>query len=86
MESTLVSQGYDLLLYGMGTVFAFLTLLVGITTLMSVVVNKLIVDVPEATPSAVLNASNGTAGAGSTVEPRILKVIQAVITQHRSKK
>ena len=37
MEATLVSQGLDLLLYGMGTVFAFVTLLVGVTSLMSVI-------------------------------------------------
>ena len=29
MDSTLISQGLDLMLYGMGTVFTFLTLLVG---------------------------------------------------------
>ena len=31
MEVTLISQGFDLMLFGMGTVFGFLTLLVGIT-------------------------------------------------------
>ena len=30
MDSILISQGLDLLLYGMGTVFTFLTLLVGV--------------------------------------------------------
>ena len=34
MDSTLISQGLDLMLYGMGTVFTFLTLLVAVTTLM----------------------------------------------------
>ena len=40
MEVTIISQGLDLMLYGMGTVFAFLTLLVGITHAMSASVNK----------------------------------------------
>ena len=35
MDALLISQGLDLLLYGMGTVFTFLTLLVGITSAMS---------------------------------------------------
>ena len=47
MDSTLISQGLDLMLYGMGTVFTFLTLLVAVTTLMSKVVNKLVVEQPE---------------------------------------
>ena len=35
MESGLLAQGFELMLVGMGTVFVFLTLLVGATTLMS---------------------------------------------------
>ena len=81
MESTLVSQGLDLLLYGMGTVFAFLTLLVGVTSSMSVIVNKLVIDEPEIAVSATAAGS-----VQSTVEPRIVKVIQAAIDQHRGKK
>ena len=79
MDSALVSQGLDLMLYGMGTVFAFLTLLVGITSLMSVIVNKLVVEV-EVVPSAPVLESTPAA-----VEPRIFKVIQAAIDQHRKK-
>ena len=77
MDSALVTQGLDLMLYGMGTVFTFLTLLVGITTLMSMVVNKLVVEVEEA-PAASLPSATA-----ATVEPRIAKVIQAAIDQHR---
>jgi oxaloacetate decarboxylase (Na+ extruding) subunit gamma len=77
MESTLITQGLDLMLYGMGTVFAFLTLLVGITSLMSVIVNKLVVEV-ELAPVAPLASS-----APTTVEPRVAKIIQAAIDQHR---
>lgn len=77
METTLITQGLDLMLYGMGTVFAFLTLMVGITTLMSVVVNKLVVE-PEPAPAAPVLSS-----ASAEVEPRIAKVIQAAIDQHR---
>ena len=53
MDSTLISQGLDLMLYGMGTVFTFLTLLVGVTTLMSKTVNKLVVEQPETAVSSV---------------------------------
>jgi oxaloacetate decarboxylase gamma subunit len=77
MESTLIAQGLDLMLYGMGTVFTFLTLLVGITTLMSMIVNKLVVEA-DVTPDAPVHGS-----APASVEPRIAKVIQAAIDQHR---
>ena len=41
MEADLLTQGVELMLVGMGTVFVFLTLLVGATTLMSRVVMRL---------------------------------------------
>ena len=79
MESTLITQGMDLMLYGMGTVFTFLTLLVGITSLMSLVVNRL---VPE--EAEVVSASTPLAASQGSVEPRIVKAIQAALDQHRS--
>ena len=77
MDSLLISQGLDLMLFGMGTVFTFLTLLVGITTAMSAMVLRFAKDeVPEAQTS-----SNEIHTA--LVEPRIIKVIQTAIGQHR---
>lgn len=83
MDSTLISQGLDLMLYGMGTVFTFLTLLVAVTSLMSKVVNKLVIEQPEL---ALSSATTANSQVQSSVEPRIAKVIQAAIDQHRSKK
>lgn len=40
MDPGLLSQGVELMLVGMGTVFVFLTALVGATTLMSTLVMK----------------------------------------------
>ncbi|MGB2360042.1 MAG: OadG family protein [Porticoccaceae bacterium] len=76
----MITQGLDLMLYGMGTVFTFLTLLVGITAAMSGMVNRFAEDEPEvATAGSVPSQSSG-------VEPRIAKVIQAAIDQHRGRK
>ena len=85
MDSTLISQGLDLMLYGMGTVFTFLTLLVGVTTLMSKIVNGLIIEQPEI-PASTLSTGAGNVIAPAAVEPRIAKVSQAAIDQRRSKK
>ena len=77
MDSLLISQGLDLMLFGMGTVFTFLTLLVGITSVMSTTVMRFSKDeVVEAQTS-----SNDIHTA--LVEPRIIKVIQTAIDQHR---
>jgi oxaloacetate decarboxylase gamma subunit len=77
MDSLLITQGLDLMLFGMGTVFTFLTVLVGITTAMSAMVLRFAKDeVPEAHTS-----SNEIHTA--LVEPRIIKVIQTAIDQHR---
>lgn len=79
MELTLITQGLDLLLYGMGTVFTFLTLLVGITAAMSGLVNRFVGAETELAEGPVAQQTNG-------VEPRIAKVIQAAIDQHRGRK
>jgi len=77
MDSLLISQGLDLLLYGMGTVFTFLTLLVGLTALMSRTVVRFSreesLDI-QAEPQQKHSA---------TVDKRIVIVIQAAIDQHR---
>ena len=67
------------MLYGMGTVFTFLTLLVGVTLVMSWLVNRL---VPE--ELAVISASAQVPLVSETIEPRIVKAIQAALDQHRS--
>ncbi len=52
MEADLLTQGVELMLVGMGTVFVFLTLLVGATTLMSRVIIRLQPEPPGAEESA----------------------------------
>jgi|TARA_B110000438_G_scaffold184725_1_gene176438 oxaloacetate decarboxylase gamma subunit len=80
MEATLIDQGLDLMLFGMGTVFTFLTLLVGVTHLMSMIVNKLAPAEPDALAGALpLDTS------GAVVDPRIAKVIQVTIDKHRAR-
>ena len=74
--SDLMSQGLNLALYGMGTVFFFLTLLVVATMLMS-----RLVPVAEIEPSAgqEIERQGG-------VDPKISAAIVAAIHQHRQRK
>ena len=78
MEVDLFQQGVDLMLFGMGTVFAFLILLVGAITLMSRVITRFF---PEPVhPEVALRMAPVAA-----VDPRIQAVIQAAIDKHRGK-
>ncbi|VUD69044.1 oxaloacetate decarboxylase gamma chain [Thalassocella blandensis] len=82
MQSTLTQQGLDLLIFGMGTVFVFLTLLVVCVTVMSTFINKFlgeeeVANEPKPAPKKAANSAN--------VDPKVLAVIQQAIYQHRAK-
>jgi len=75
----IITQGLDLMLYGMGTVFTFLTLLVGVTLTMSSLVNRLLSE-----DMNVISASVQVPSVPETIEPRIVNAIQAALDKHRS--
>ncbi len=74
MADNLIGQGIELMLFGMGTVVVFLTLLVFVTSAMSALVTKYF-PIPEEPAAA-------TGG----VDARTLAIITAAIHQHRSDK
>lgn len=88
MQDTLLQQGLDLMLFGMGTVFVFLTLLVFITVVISFLVQQYF---PDKEP---LHSKMPIAGSGSTTasqqgmlpDPRTLSIIKAALKQHRKKR
>lgn len=74
MEGSLVDQGLTLMLFGMGVVFAFLSLLVATTIGMSALARRL------APPTQVSSDVNGVES-----DTPIVAVITAAIHQHRQK-
>ena len=75
---TVIQQGLDLMLYGMGIVFVFLTLLVLVTASMSNIVQRWF---PE--------DDGGGAPAheiDSNVDDRIVTIIQAALEKHRCRR
>jgi len=74
---TLISEGFNLMLLGMGTVFVFLTLLVFVTSIMSALVEKY----GPVQPAGPKNPG----AAGQLDEATLLAVISAAIHAHRSK-
>ena len=81
MQDTLIDQGFSLMLYGMGTVFIFLTILVFATWLMSTLTNKFAPEArvePKKQPSANVSPAN-------TPSPQVLNAIRQAISAHRQR-
>ena len=73
MQADIVSQGFSLMLYGMGTVLVFLTALVVVTSAMSRAIGRWFPD-----PSGEAAATTPPAG-----DERLVAVIGAAISQYR---
>ena len=82
MQDSLIDQGLNLMLFGMGTVFVFLTILVFATTLMSTLVNRFSAEVESGseTSQARLSAIKPQA-----VSPLIVSAIEKAIAAHRQR-
>lgn len=78
MKQILLEQGLDLLIYGMGTVFVFLAVLVVCCVLMAAVIGRFFPEAPE--PVGPPPPADG-----ARVSARTLAVIQAAIHEHRAK-
>ena len=84
MDSGIVEQGLELMLYGMGTVVVFLTLLILITVAMSWVVQRYF---PEEVEVPIINSGHSSKDfLGSQHQAPPIAVITAAIHQHRANK
>ena len=80
MEQTLIDQGISLMLYGMGTVFVFLTVLVFATTLMS----KLVAKFSPAEAASELDPEPTVINANNKLPPnQVLQAIKQALAEHR---
>ena len=78
MHTTLVEQGLQLLVGGLGTVFFFLSILIILTAVMSSAIAKWI---PAIDPSQE-RIDNLKSSKKSSIEPRIARVIRAALDRH----
>lgn len=76
--SDLMSEALSLMAVGMGFVFVFLTILVGVTTLMSKLVNKY-APAPEPKVSVASPQMNATSN-----DAQLLAVLSAAVEKYRS--
>ena len=80
MQTTLIDQGISLMLYGMGTVFVFLTVLVFATSAMS----KLVANFgpAEVAPTQQQFSSNSVAD-NKLPSKQVLQAIKQALAEHR---
>lgn len=81
-SSDLVMEGVELMFMGMGTVFVFLMMLVGLINLMSFVINRFF---PDAAPVAAA-PKRMAATSPQPVDAELLAVIGAAVSQHRARR
>jgi oxaloacetate decarboxylase gamma subunit len=74
MMSDLFLEGLNLAMYGMGTVFVFLTMLVGTTSLMSLLLKEAPVAPSSVTPAA------------PTTDPHLLAAVAAAVSEFRRRR
>jgi oxaloacetate decarboxylase gamma subunit len=79
----LVSEGLTLMVYGMGFVFLFLTLLVFVTGFMSKIVMKY-APAPQPKPAKSKPANSGAAAQAGGNQDELVAVITAAVHKYRS--
>lgn len=89
MNDNLLSQGLELLVYGMGTVVVFLTLLVFATRLMSVVIRRffpealVLASAPKLKSRVAPTIPAQVTQAQAIPSPELLAAVTAAVRQHR---
>lgn len=81
-SSDLVMEGVELMFMGLGTVFVFLIMLVGLINLMSFIINRFF---PDAAPTVAAPKRAVVANA-QPVDSETLAVIGAAVSQHRARR
>ena len=83
MQGDIVDQGIELMLYGMGTVVVFLTLLIATVSLMSWFLSRFF---PEAEVPVARAGQARTAVSSNSGDLPLVAVITAAVHRHRSGK
>jgi oxaloacetate decarboxylase (Na+ extruding) subunit gamma len=80
VQESLLQEGLDITLFGMGIVFVFLFVLVVCTGIMSRIITRYF---PEAEPIPLISS---TSASGAPADSRLRAIIKAAVAQHRKKR
>ncbi len=83
MDNSLIDQGFSLMLFGMGTVFIFLTILIFATGGMSRIILRWF---PEKIVEPPAPRKKSKAVSEASIAPVTLKILQAAVDLHRNRK
>ena len=83
MQGDIIDQGVELMLYGMGTVVVFLSLLIVATLLMSRFLGRYFPE-PEVPPASLAGRQVSMAPAQAVDQGQLVAVITAALHQHRA--
>ena len=86
MQGDIVSQGLELMLFGMGTVLVFLTLLVIAISFMSRIIGRFFPEVETPINRGAGLAKQPAAPGLAVEDANLIAVISAAIHRHRSRK
>lgn len=78
-EPSILQQGLDLMIYGMGIVFLFLLVVVAVVAAMSRAVQRYLPQQEIVTPSKI-------SAVQAAASPQVMQAIQAALDQHRQRK
>ena len=84
MQGDMISQGLELMLYGMGTVVVFLSLLVVSTYVMSHLIARYFPE-SETSVEAALHRLHGQVEPESGEDPELIAVVSAAIHRYRAR-
>lgn len=85
MNDTLLQNGIDLMLYGMGSVLVFLALLALATVFMSSMVTRWFSE-PEGLPDSAPKAARSPAKISAKIDENTMAAIKAAIEKHRARR
>lgn len=85
MKDTLLQNGIDLMLYGMGSVLVFLALLAASTVFMSRMVTRWFPE-PEGLPDSGPKAARSPTKTSAKVDENTMAAIKAAIEKHRARR
>ncbi len=81
MQENLFQQGVELMIYGMGTVFVFLVVLIGVTVTMSAIVQRFFPDTSE----TIVPNTQGPMSSDNNNDEQLVAVITAAVHKYRSR-
>jgi len=82
MSSSIIDQGFNLMLFGMGTVFVFLTILIFATNSMSTIITRYF---PEKAVTTSPKKKKMAAPQATSVPTQTLNIIKAAVELHRNR-